>query len=106
MSFGKKTVGNTSAAAVPYRKKSYHSMLVPASAVSATLTIDFSGAPAGASALCLVASRDDDAMQRSPVFRARRGAQPTVIPSIGRLTPSSRSVEAGPFLHVRLARRT
>ena len=26
---GKKTLGNTSAAAVPYRKKSYHSMVVP-----------------------------------------------------------------------------
>src|SRR6476661_3463543 len=26
---GKKTAGNTSAAAVPYRKKSYHSIVVP-----------------------------------------------------------------------------
>ena len=32
----KKAVGKISAAAAPYKKKSYHSMLVPARAVSAT----------------------------------------------------------------------
>ena len=32
----KNAVGNISAAAAPYRKKSYHSMLVPANAVKAT----------------------------------------------------------------------
>jgi hypothetical protein len=39
----KNTNGNTRAAAVAYRKKSYHSILVPARAVMATLRIlDFS----------------------------------------------------------------
>jgi hypothetical protein len=39
----KNTDGNTRAAAVAYRKKSYHSILVPARAVMATLRIlDFS----------------------------------------------------------------
>ena len=36
-SAGKNAFGNISAAAVPYRKKSYHSMLVPANAVKAIL---------------------------------------------------------------------
>src|SRR3954469_22361983 len=37
MFMGKNTVGNISAAAVPYRKKSYHSILVPASVARAIL---------------------------------------------------------------------
>jgi hypothetical protein len=37
---GKNALGKTRAAAVPYRKKSYHPMLVPASAVRAILRID------------------------------------------------------------------
>ena len=36
---GKNAAGKTSAAAVAYRKKSYHSMLVPARAVKATVRI-------------------------------------------------------------------
>ena len=35
----KKAVGKIRAAAAPYKKKSYHSMLVPARAVSATFLI-------------------------------------------------------------------
>jgi hypothetical protein len=35
----KKTVGKISAAAAPYKKKSYHSILVPAKAVYATFCI-------------------------------------------------------------------
>jgi len=37
---GKNALGKIRAAAVPYRKKSYHSMLVPASAVRAILRIE------------------------------------------------------------------
>jgi hypothetical protein len=37
----KKTVGKISAAAAPYRKKSYHSILVPAKAVKATFRMFF-----------------------------------------------------------------
>ena len=44
MSAAKNTVGNTNAAAVAYRKKSNHSMLVPANAVSATRRIEPLGA--------------------------------------------------------------
>ena len=36
----KKAVGKTSAAAAPYKKKSYHSMLVPAKAVRATFRME------------------------------------------------------------------
>ena len=38
-SCGKNALGKITAAAVPYRKKSYHSMLVPASEVIATRRI-------------------------------------------------------------------
>jgi hypothetical protein len=41
---GKKVAGNTRAAAVPYRKKSYHSILVAASTVRARFVVDIGGA--------------------------------------------------------------
>jgi hypothetical protein len=54
---GKKTVGNTSAEAVPYKKKSYHSTLVPARPVNASLVIDRPGSKFGASCVAMVSSR-------------------------------------------------
>src|SRR5215510_16356094 len=40
--FGKKSLPKTSALAVPYRKKSYHSMVVPMKLAIATLRMDVS----------------------------------------------------------------
>src|SRR5688572_33267247 len=51
---GKNAVGKTSAAADAYRKKSYHSMLVPASAVRAILRTERSSRRAGAGPLSRV----------------------------------------------------
>jgi hypothetical protein len=59
MSAGKNTVGNISAAAVPYRKKYYHSILVPASVARAILRMKRSSMRSGLHVLFILpASRN------------------------------------------------